>query len=310
LNSFSWCEFDLSELSKYYVCYFEYLNGFLLLPNDLNRIVLEYDQVQYDSKPIQIFHCTTSGYPLSIASDGSNLYICDLSPFSSILIYSLNGIKIERKSTPDLEEPSDIDLYENNLYIVDKRYVSIFTLQFSLITSFHILDNGYYNHLKVNDQNTILITFVGKDQVYIYNRNGKILRTIGSSYKSAKKGEFIDPRGLTLNKKFLYICDCGNNRIQSFHIHNYLWDKQWGTWGTDNGQFISPYSIYYCENIIYVGDKSSVQLFTEEGKFLQRLGDKKTGNSEGQFYYAWGVCVVIDKLYVSDRDNERIQVFQ
>jgi len=74
--------------------------------------------------------------------------------------------------------------------------------------------------------------------------------------------------------------------------------------------FFLPCSICNWENILYVGDSVSVQLFTSEGTFLSRLGDKNVGKKEGQFEGAWGLCCVRDRLYVSDWGNSRIQVFQ
>jgi len=53
----------------------------------------------------------------------------------------------------------------------------------------------------------------------------------------------------------------------------------------------------------------SVQLFSFDTKFLQRLGDKEEGEGIGQFRSADGICVVQDRLYVSDFKNSRIQVF-
>jgi len=146
--------------------------------------------------------------------------------------------------------------------------------------------------------------------VYVYVREGKLQHTIGSTASSSKQGEFNRPRGLTVNNNTLYICDHENNRIQSLNKNDFSFCTQWGSKGIDNGQFRSPESICNWENILYVGDLVSVQLFTSEGTFLKRLGDKKTGNKEGQFHYASGLCCVRDRLYVSDWYNARIQVFQ
>jgi len=113
-----------------------------------------------------------------------------------------------------------------------------------------------------------------------------------------------------VNNNTLYICDSFNHRIQSLNKNHFSFCTQWGSHGTDNGQFRYPESICNWENILYVGDNVSVQLFTSEGTFLSRLGDKKVGNKKGQFQQAWGLCCVRDRLYVSDRLNSRIQVFQ
>jgi len=58
-----------------------------------------------------------------------------------------------------------------------------------------------------------------------------------------------------------------------------------------------------------VGDYCSVQLFKCEGIFLQRIGGKGYGREEGEFHDVLGICIVRDRMYVSDWGNKRIQVF-
>ena len=54
--------------------------------------------------------------------------------------------------------------------------------------------------------------------------------------------------------------------------------------------------------------KSQVSMFTLQGDFLYSFGSK--GNGKGEFFNPRGINV--DKngtIYVSDHDNDRIQVF-
>jgi len=104
-------------------------------------------------------------------------------------------------------------------------------------------------------------------------------------------------------------CDYGNDRIQALSKNNYVYIRHWGKKGLGDGQFSCPYSIFYDEKILYVGDNKSVQLFTCEGKFLQKIGSKQS-KEMGQFKCAWGICVIEEQLYVSDYSNGRIQVFR
>jgi len=85
-----------------------------------------------------------------------------------------------------------------------------------------------------------------------------------------------------------------------------------GKLSTEKGQFYYPRSIYnyLLESLIYVGDRLSVQIFWKDGVCLQRLGDDNVGSKMNQFNGVFGICVVDDRLYVSDFRNERIQVFQ
>lgn len=50
-----------------------------------------------------------------------------------------------------------------------------------------------------------------------------------------------------------------------------------------------------------------VQLFTNDGKTKQRIGE--AGSGDGQFNCPWGIALVKDVLYVTDYNNHRIQKF-
>jgi len=87
----------------------------------------------------------------------------------------------------------------------------------------------------------------------------------------------------------------------------------WGsTQSTEKGQFGTPYSIFYerIDEIFYIGDSCSVQLYTKDNVCIQRIGDVDTGSEMNQFCGIYGLCVKDENLYVSDWSNQRIQVFR
>jgi len=117
-----------------------------------------------------------------------------------------------------------------------------------------------------------------------------------------------------LDLKCIYICDCDNHRIQILTKDKGIFVMQWGSGeeSTDQGQFSNPMSIYnnLGEEIFYVGDNWSVQLFEKDGNCIQRLGQDISGNSMNQFHWITSLCVMDDRLYVCDHVNQRIQIFQ
>jgi len=126
-----------------------------------------------------------------------------------------------------------------------------------------------------------------------------------------------------VDKKYLYVCDFSNHRLQILLKENGQFVFQWGNTGktgTEKGEFHSPYSIFYdeFEKIFYVGDYQSVQLFIREsddvdnfkGKCIQRLGEKMSGREMNQLYGVYGIYKFDDRLYVSDVGNARVQIFQ
>jgi len=140
--------------------------------------------------------------------------------------------------------------------------------------------------------------------VTIDNKNGKEIKKFGKKEKSQKNGEFNGPYGITVNEKYLYVCDRGNNRVQILDKENGNFIHQW-----KDGQrsFESPQSILLYEHLFYVGDRNGIQVFTKENKCIQLIGS--FGFDKGEFCVAAGVCIVNDKLYIVDYGNIRIQVW-
>jgi len=159
------------------------------------------------------------------------------------------------------------------------------------------------------DGDHIYIALDEQHQIFLYMSSGTLLKRFGKEEPGCGEGEFNHPLGLAVDQKFLYICDNGNNRVQVLRKDNALYSHQWGAEGTNEGQFSDLRSIHLSEDIVYVGDEVSVQLFTTRGGFLQRLGQTKCGDENGQFFYVNGLLVVADRLYVSDSATRRIQVF-
>jgi len=166
-----------------------------------------------------------------------------------------------------------------------------------------------FHHLKVSDD-LIYVTLNDHHQIFVYSSNGKVNNTIGSTTSSSKIGEFNYPRGITIVKKILYICDGYNHRVQALLKNDYSFVRQWGRKGTNNGEFKYPDAITYSEDIIYIGDECSIQLFTCEGNFVERIGGRDSGSEEGQFSCIWVIIVLKDRLYASDSSNKRIQIFK
>src|SRR6476661_4980448 len=98
------------------------------------------------------------------------------------------------------------------------------------------------------------------------------------------------------------------NKLPQFNI-------KWGSYGTGNGQFISPSGIavdssnnVYSTNSNTGSGSNPVQKFTNNGTFITTWGYEGSGN--GQFISPSGIAVdSSDNVYVSDLENNRIQKF-
>jgi len=270
------------------------------VPLDLNRLIIQYSiNLEFDKIPFHTW-AVPSGSPLGIISDGNFLYICNR---QALVIYNLEGQIVEsKKNLNEYNKPSYIDFYQNNFYIIDSKRVSICDFELNLISNFPISQTTLpFNHLKV-DNDLIYITIYGNPEIYIHSLVGKFIRSITA--------DPFEPAGLTLDQNYIYVCNYGNHCIQTFQKKDYSESKTFGSYGTGNGQFDLPDSIIIWQQMLIVSDQCSVQLLSCQGEFMQRLGGKDIGKDLGQFHGAWGICVVQNRLYVSDYFNSRIQAFR
>ena len=100
-----------------------------------------------------------------------------------------------------------------------------------------------------------------------------------------------------------FVADNGNRRIQHFDP-NRKYIGEWGAFGTDNGQFASPFGIATDGKTVYVADddRGDVQAFTTDGTYLRTLGEIVTDagifiavDPAGDLYRSDGPARVISK---------------
>jgi len=282
---------------------------------DLNKLIVAYDMpIAWEKTPF------TSWLPRDaqrgITYFQKQFYTC--APY--VQTCNKNGEFIQKQKRLSFAYQSGIDIDENNsiIYIADYSHVTRLNLKLESLSEWKLpgtQDSSWstFRGIKV-DGNTLYLSIQNVHQIFVCNgEDGNILRIFGSTEKSPKDGEFNTPYGLTLNNKFLYICDRMNHRVQILTNENGIYVSKWGTGkqSTEQGQFDNPISIYnhVSEDLIYVGDRISVQLFRKSA-CIQRLGDNKYGRQITSFRAVYGICVVDDRLYVSDSNNLRILIFK
>jgi len=287
-----------------------------LLHTDLNRLVAGYDTTQWE--PTAFTTWKQQGSPTGIFHYKRNahlLYVCN---YDSNLIFTCNSIGEKLKENRSFNTPCGLDIDEktNLLYVVDHNNVTILNPDLDLISFWELpkKEHSYFRGLKLNN-NVLYLTIRGIHQIFLCNpHDGKVLNKWGNIEGGSKQEEFNFPLGLTTNNKYLYLCDSENHRIHVLLKENGQFYQQWGNGkeSTEKGQFTYPYCVVYYveEEIFYIGDNCSVQIFSEDGTCIQRLGDTSTGDMMHQFNVIHGICVWGNRLCVSDVNNERIQIFR
>ena len=90
---------------------------------------------------------------------------------------------------------------------------------------------------------------------------------------------------------------------------NYCYNSQFGSLGTEDGQFNRPHDIVFdSKGYLYVNDRelNNFQKFSIDGKFISKFGGK--GEDLGQFKSPYSMAIDSkDIIYVLDRGNDRIQ---
>ena len=95
------------------------------------------------------------------------------------------------------------------------------------------------------------------------------------------------------------------------HAETYTFVTKWGSYGSSDGQFISPVGIAVdSSDNVYVVDfgNNRIQKFDSNGNLIIKFGSLGTG--DGQFYEPRDVAVDFsDNIYVTEEGNNRIQKF-
>lgn len=146
------------------------------------------------------------------------------------------------------------------------------------------------------------------DPIVVFDPKGKYLRSWG-------KGMFGNPHGMRCDKDGnVWVTDNGNHQVMKFTRDGKLLMTLGikGKAATDNKTFNRPTDIAFAANgDFYVSDgygNSRVMKFNKDGKYLLDWGKKGTGPSEFNTVHS----VAVDSagaVYVSDRENNRIQIF-
>jgi DNA-binding beta-propeller fold protein YncE len=146
------------------------------------------------------------------------------------------------------------------------------------------------------------------DPLVVFDGKGKYLRSWG-------RGLFGNPHGLRVDRdNNVWVTDNGDHQVMKFTNEGQLLLTLGvkGKAGTDNQTFNRPTDIAFAPNgDFYVSDgygNSRVVKFSKAGKYLLTWGQK--GSRPGDFNLPHSVAVDSKGLvYVSDRENNRIQIF-
>ena len=170
---------------------------------------------------------------------------------------------------------------------------------------------GRVSAVAVNAKGEVYVFHRGPkaDPIVVFDGKGKFLRGFG-------KGMFGNPHGMRFDHQGnLWVTDNGDHQVMKFSPQDKLLLTLGikGKAGTDAKTFNRPTDIAFTPkgDAVYISDgygNSRVVKVTPEGKYLLDWGKK--GKGPGEFNTPHSVAVDSKgTVYVSDRENNRIQIF-
>ncbi|MCE7734444.1 MAG: hypothetical protein GPJ54_06175 [Candidatus Heimdallarchaeota archaeon] len=120
--------------------------------------------------------------------------------------------------------------------------------------------------------------------------------------------------GITVNNTHIFVTidfDADDKRVPRVDIYDLqgTYCGRFGTFGSGDGQFLTPYGITHNETHIFVTDfgNDRVQIFDIAGNFKAKFGSLGSGNT--QFSNPSGIAVNDDNIFVADSLNYRVLKF-
>ena len=161
--------------------------------------------------------------------------------------------------------------------------------------------------IAVNTEGQIVATDNFSHCVYLFDKNGNCLTTIGS--KGSNTGQFQCPDGISfLNDNEVLIADSGNCRIQRLNIQTGTVVKSFGQEGRGKGEFGWPRDVTVNDGeriVVTEYGNGRIQVMSKEGESIFTFGDKGP-----EKLHHPNCCILHKNMFlVSDASNHCIKAF-
>ncbi len=292
-------------------------------------LVLIFSAVSIFSQPVFQFRFGSVGTSqgefdepggLVIGPDES-IYVVDRTNHR-IQIFTLEGDFLEDFGTfgsrlGEFFRPVDIAFLPENgdLYVVEREgdRVQVFDSNLNPKFTFGVKGNGAGEFesptgIAIDKSGNVFVCDRNNHRIQRFTQDGEYVSefgTIGTGF-----GEFITPHDVAIAPSGdLFVTDRGNNRIQVF-TNTGAFQYAFGSLGDDEGEFDSPLRMVFAGNgevLITDFENDRIQRFLVDGTFVQSFG--VPGALDNQFDGPTGIAIADGILFVSEANNNRVQVF-
>ncbi len=262
--------------------------------------------------------------PLGVAvgTDG-NVYATESDGERKIHVFNRAGQEVLSFAPPNTEIPSREPLYiaispKNEIYVSDRfnRAIYIFSSDGKTMSVFQPgpvpAEDWHPMGLAFDSAGNLYVTDVTpeKHRVMVFDSSGALKLQFGK--EGQEDGQLWFPNGIAVDGKGrIYVADGDNGRLQVFDAAGKLLSII--SRGYGSGDLAMPRGVALDgDGHLLVADTSAatVKVYDISGdspRFLSDFGE--AGSGDGQFSYPNGVALADGKIYVTDRENNRVQIW-
>ena len=282
--------------------------------DDSQLISCDINETQSCNYDISFTPCTRGKHQLTIRLGGVNI---PDSPFTLHIIPSpeMRGKPVNIIS--GLRIPRGVVITKNEGIVVAEysaECITILNKEGKKVKSFGTkgTKKGQFTNARgvaISQDGHILVTDEHRLQKLTFE--GDCVKSVGSSETDNGSLQFHTPIGITVHPTTgqIFIADTVNHRIQVLNkdlTYSHSFDKK----GSSPEQFNQPYDVTFDnEGYLYVADHYNhcIKKFTSTGQYISTFSS--CGSNPGQIKEPTSIIIDNNLLYVSERGNHRISIF-
>jgi len=258
---------------------------------------------------------------VAVSTEDNRIFVTD-SLKGEVSAFDMQGnnlFSFKKAGKDTLRSPSYVGVNpkNNNVYVSDTGYASIFVFSSDgkFVKKFLPNQNPKFPWVPLgmafDDAGNLYVADKGLNRIVKFDLNGKRLLSFGKSGMvkkiDEKPGAMYFPNAVAVGSDGdIYVSDGNNQRIQVFSETG-RFKKIIGVKGLPRGIAVVDSGNSAGIYIVNVFDHQ-VQVFNKKGASLFTFGEM--GEAEGQFRYPNDMVIADNKLFISDRENGRVQVWR
>lgn len=256
--------------------------------------------------------------PYGVASDGKGVVYVSEPARSKIVVFDFNQQKVSDFSGGRvIRTPMGMTVdSQGNLYVADQGASGVFVFSADRTAKVKLGDADLFAspaYVAVNENlDRVYVSDAKKHQIFVFNRAGKFLFAFGNQGEGSELNLF-SPQGVAIAPDGrVFVADMLNARIQAYDADgNPL--ARFGVLGDQSSNFEFPKDLSFdSEGNLHIIDsrKAAMMSYSPEGTWLGYLGSGRTSHPVGFSLPTAMAIDQTDRIYVVDRLNRRVAVWQ